>query len=134
MWKLKSYVPFQPWVYVDNAFSASEISTILKYKDEMKTEEATVGASDVTINKGIRESNVRWLTDYEKTRWLYEKLTIIIENINNQYFGIDLDHIQTLQLTEYDGSKKGHYGQHTDSSYESSASQNRKLSFFIAVK
>lgn len=130
-WPLE-LISYQPWVHISNAFTKQELKKILDLRKEYEQTEGKVGNNGDVV-ESIRDSNIWWLFPKPEVYWLYQKLTGLINDINKQHFQMDLTSLAPLQLTEYDSSKEGHYGQHIDSQYEPGESQNRKLSFSLQL-
>jgi predicted 2-oxoglutarate/Fe(II)-dependent dioxygenase YbiX len=80
----------------------------------------------------IRRSPISWIrSDVPENRWIFERVTQAVIEINKQFFGYDLTTIQTLQFTQYDGDEGGFYGSHIDMMYQSPTT--RKLSVTIQL-
>jgi predicted 2-oxoglutarate/Fe(II)-dependent dioxygenase YbiX len=88
------------------------------------------GAIDVgNVNYKVRNSKVGWVHPLEENNWIYEKITNVLNYVNNEFFQFDLTSIESLQLTEYDESYGGFYSKHVDAGYD--VHMNRKLSFTL---
>jgi PKHD-type hydroxylase len=70
-------------------------------------------------------------SDVDENRWIWEKITGAVININNQFFNYDLTEIQSLQFTAYDSEEEGFYGKHIDMMYKSNGT--RKLSLSVQL-
>lgn len=134
MWFL-NFGTFQGWVTAKEVFTPEECQSIIDFRNSIDIFKAGVGTDDVrTVDKNLRNSNVAWIAPSDKSRWIFERLQATICQLNTEYFHIDLDYIQHLQLTEYDSEYLGHYGQHMDGVYgEPSETQRRKLSLSIQL-
>jgi PKHD-type hydroxylase len=95
--------------FLKNAFSKDECEKIiLTAKNKGMIKGTTHGDSNV------RKSNICWLYPSDNLKWVYERITDISINLNNQFFKFDLFGInETLQFTNYI-SPSGKYGKHVD--------------------
>lgn len=105
------------WAYADNVFSAEECKKIIEYTTKNKDKKIASVVSknkDNIVNKKIRQNKVSWLSDKDDLKWMYERLTDIVIEINSKYFNFDLyGFCEDIQFTEY-GSKGDHYKVHMD--------------------
>jgi PKHD-type hydroxylase len=132
---------FESHVYAKDFFTPEECKQIIAYgkNEKYSTKDiASVGGAPGSSkykkaeDLSYRRSKISWLrSDYEETRWIFERITSGIVDINSQFFNFDLDHIENIQFTEYEDTYKGFYGKHIDIAYKSS--NMRKLSFTIQL-
>lgn len=117
---------FEAFVTVPNAFAPHELDIL---EDMIRTQTLTTGVvGNNETNKSIRDSRIRWISPQEMS-WVFERISTIIKEVNDKYFGIDLNHTESVQLTEYDSEYHGFYGYHADSRYGATGdSRFRKLS------
>jgi PKHD-type hydroxylase len=127
VWKF-SRLPPQAWIASDEVFSADELAKIVNLP---KPE--TVGAigCDV-VDKGIRDSRVRFIAPSPETEWLYRHIEGAFK-FANDHFHLNLAGMGQLQLTAYEGDSAGHYGAHTDNGYGEQPSNDRKLSMTVQL-
>lgn len=124
----RSEHPFTTW---NDGFSDEEIKRLIAAGEVRVTTPATVGSG--TVETCIRESRVSWLEESTDTRWVYERMAFIIQQLNGQFYGFDLfGFCEHMQYTEYDGAANGHYNWHQDSGVASKGSP-RKLSAVIQL-
>jgi PKHD-type hydroxylase len=116
-------VVIYPWCYWDNAFNEDELKKMCDYfsqeilKDGI--EEAKVrGKNERPTADGkteeVRVSDVKFFLYNEETKWIFERINFVIENINNSFYNFDLNGYNSFQYTEYDGEKTGKYDFHMD--------------------
>lgn len=91
------------------------ISSMIKYVEEMKYEDASIGGivPMSSNNEPYRSSRVAWINWDE---WIAGIIHNIMISANKEYFKYDLTHFQThIQATIYNGSNKDFYTWHVDS-------------------
>jgi len=121
--------------FYKNIFSSEECDRIIALGKNATTAtplaDALVSGNNVA-QPTIRKSKISWLqSNVEATRWLYEKLTVIVLDANNEYFNFDLHEIESLQFTQYEGQMGEFYTKHND--INRGRSIIRKLSFSIQL-
>jgi PKHD-type hydroxylase len=77
-----------------------------------------------------RKSVLRWLPAVDPWIWLYQRLNLIINDVNGRYWRYDLTEMQDIQHTEYT-APGGHYTWHQDSGAGPFA--GRKLSLSVVL-
>jgi len=125
---------FETWAYVHNLFSDDEITQIHQIAKGYNLAKGSIGGSSdgAETDISIRNSNIAFLKSSDTdTRWIYEKLTRSIIDINNQFWNFDLSRIELLQYSEY--AEKQFYKPHIDMMYKSSNNTVRKLSFTVQL-
>lgn len=78
-----------------------------------------------------RRSNISWLTDRGKWKWVYDRVFFNIGQINREAWIFDLHTEESIQFSHYDHHEKGHYDWHTDTT--GSRDRERKLSFSLQL-
>jgi PKHD-type hydroxylase len=73
-----------------------------------------VRATTLIENSTARKSNARWIAYDEKSKWLYDKVTNAVKEINTELFQFELSGAQPFQYTIYDSTEEGEYDWHTD--------------------
>ena len=126
-----------PWVYWDNDFTNEEVDKIVEYCEQQGTETGvTFGSTDEEEVKKHRVSNVKFHNRNENTAWIFDRLNGIIQSINEQFYGFELNGYPTFQYTTYDAETEGRYDWHTDMEFNSSHSTDlepRKLSLTLLL-
>lgn len=115
------------WAYWDGALSKEECKQIIKLGESKIVKKATIENKEE--DKQIRDSEVSWIYPSDAI-WLYERLTLIAENLNNQFFNFNLfGMIEGIQFTKYT-APSGFYGMHMDKVFNGAA---RKLSISVQL-
>jgi PKHD-type hydroxylase len=136
MWNLKDPLEiytYQHWAYA-TIFDKDECDKIIKYANQLGLADATIGGGNGNFNVdySIRKSDICWLKPSEEIQWVYRKCTDFILGLNQQYFNFDLEYIENLQFTCYDGTNS-FYQKHIDTLHKNTGYSIRKLSFSIQL-
>tara|TARA_S200002703_G_scaffold5285_1_gene6195 strand:+ start:6954 stop:7601 length:648 start_codon:yes stop_codon:yes gene_type:complete len=143
-----------PVYWIPDFLSDDEIEKIIKYAEDLPTEDAKVGGNiqeekkkpftpDYHIkntNLGkvprTRITNLKWIELNQDTNWLYKKIINQIHKVNQENFDMILKFIENLQFSEYTESQQGFYAKHDDCG-DKGRLENfvdiRKLSFSIQL-
>lgn len=123
----------ESWAYQHELFTSDEIDTIHDIAAEYTLSNGEVGHGDeMKLNTSIRNSNIAFLRSSDATnKWVFERLTRALININQQFWNFDLRRIETLQYSEY--SVGQFYKEHVDMMYQSPNQAMRKLSFTVQL-
>ena len=131
-----SQTPFRASTYIVEYFTKAECESIVKYGKNISSNNAvTIGdiAADREVSK-VRSGEIAWFNYADPNLfWLFEKLSYVVRQVNQDMFKFDLDYIQALQFTSY--SKEGdQYEDHIDILDGHPAfTENRKLSFSVQL-
>ena len=124
----------ESWAYADGLFSKDECQIIkdliigIENKDNAKTGSSN---DNVIQEDAIRKGHVSWLNSNDPSlKWVYQRLTDCLLDINSRFWNFDLDYIETLQFTYYD-EEGDHYNTHWDYMYQ--GLHYRKLSFSVQL-
>jgi PKHD-type hydroxylase len=100
----------EPFVWWDDGFTEEE----LDFLQNMALNSSTKAAlADGVLLPSTRNSEVTWLNCSKDSRWLYDKLAYIANELNSKYYRFDLSGFgESLQITNY--STNGKYGWHVD--------------------
>lgn len=128
-WYLKDHV-YNESIYIENLFHESEIVEIIKFGNLYVENQGKTGSG---LNEDIRRCKVAWMFPNRYTEWIYQKVSKIINNINEVYFHYDLTKLENLQFTKYNSEENGFYDKHTDHMMGPYLPENRKLSFSIQL-
>lgn len=120
-----------PWAWAADVFTDAELDSIINIGKSLSLVQAkTFGAS----TKEVRHSEVAFFYPNDSTAWVFERLTGIINAVNEQYFKFDLWSIDSgIQFTQYQhvkNSEPQHYDWHIDLGKPVS---NRKLSLSLQL-
>jgi PKHD-type hydroxylase len=135
--KVTSYVT-HPYVYWDNFFSDIELDSMEKYFSEVNELETgkVYNANGGQTDSEVRKSQIKFIEKQTDNVWIFDKINIITEHINNNFYNYDLIGYDFMQYTEY--NKKGDfYGFHTDMIFGDKVELGmvvpRKLSFSLIL-
>jgi len=115
--------------FLPQMFDQSECDKIIKDVEE-HDKYIPSGHSGGKIDD-YRRSQVYWMTDRDKWRWVYERVHRKIVTFNQSTWGFDLRMEETMQFVRYDHNQKGHYDWHTD--LMGSKRMDRKLSLSVQL-
>lgn len=110
--KRKSTYPYVVW---DNGFSEEEINQLNNLEKTLSFEESKIFANkSLTENNDIRRSKINFFSKNNETSWIFERFNNIIKNINDNFYGFDLNGYEKIQYTVYDSENEGTYDWHMD--------------------
>lgn len=92
--------------------SNHDIDQLLQFANHRPAEDAKLGGGKV--NTEIRRSKIVFLPVHTETKWLYNKLGSVINQINQETFNFQLTALQSIQYTEYHAEDSGTYHDHLD--------------------
>ena len=106
-----------PYAWWDGAFTDEELKKIIEYCESQGLERAKVlGQSIDAIEKieEVRRCDLKFHHVNENTKWIFEKLNWVITQLNNQFYGFNLNGYDAFQYTSYDSKELGTYHWHMD--------------------
>jgi hypothetical protein len=126
-----------PYVYWDNFFDEEAIQAMEKYCNDAGTEEAMVINERGEASKtDARKSKSRIHNVDGGNLWLFERMRLMTEHANSEYFNFDLLGFDYFQYTEYSNTGD-HYDWHSDLIYGAQLPTYmnfpRKLSFIYTL-
>ena len=123
----------ESWAFQHKLFTNDEIDQIHDIAAEYKLQEAVVGAGEsMNKDKSVRDSNIAFLRSSDQSnKWIFERITRSIIDINRQFWNFDLTRIETLQYSEYRVGQ--FYKEHIDMMYQGPTRAVRKLSFTLQL-
>lgn len=123
----------ESWAYQHELFTSDEVDQIHDIAAEYTLSNGEVGHGDkMKTDTTIRNSNIAFFrSSDESNKWIYERLTGAIININKQFWNFDLTRIETLQYSEYGVGQ--FYKEHIDMMYQAPNQGVRKLSFTVQL-
>ncbi len=133
--KPKEFFNKDTHAYADIIFSNEEINHILSLPEWLATYDACVGGTNNTdvVAKEIRETQISWLPVNDTTRWIWERISNLVTDINNQFFNFDLTGCyEGIQLGIYNEKNLSHYTWHIDASSKDKGVP-RKLSMSLIL-
>lgn len=119
------------YYYFTNVFTEQEIENIIQIGESQPKIKATTVGDDTNQNVSeYRVSDIAWLSNNEKTNWLYDRIADLAIKANSEMWNFDIwDFQDDLQYTSYYGNG-GHYDWHADLGVGIS---NRKLSIVLQL-
>ncbi|MBR1328830.1 2OG-Fe(II) oxygenase [Bradyrhizobium ottawaense] len=126
-----------PFAWWDNAFTDEELKKIIEYCDGQGLERAQVMGSEEIEDNG-RRCEIKFHQRNDDTAWIYERMNAVIEGLNNQFYGFDLNGYGAFQYTSYNAAERGAYHWHMDiclgkASLPPGMVQPRKLSLTLLL-
>lgn len=80
-----------------------------------------------------RACSIAWVPVDDEHAWIYERISLQLRALNEEFFGLDLSRLQSLQYTVYEGGAAGeHYDWHVDV-MGAGAQEQRKLSYALQL-
>lgn len=102
----------EDFAWWNGAFSSDELDEIVRLGNQSVLQKATTANSNG--DSKWRDSSVCFFFPCESTNWIFQRLADVVVEINNKFFGFDIqDFASGLQFTKY-CEPNGHYGWHTD--------------------
>jgi PKHD-type hydroxylase len=115
------------YAWFERVFSPSECQTIIEFGVGNLKNAFLLGGRD---DSSKRNSRTHFLQPEPDTHWIFERLSGVITQGNDQFFGFDLVALsEGIQFTEYSG-EGAHYTWHVDKGYHYSP---RKLSLTVQL-
>ena len=118
------------YYYFETLFSDEEIEKIKEMGNALPQQKATVVADKEQKTTDYRESEIAWMPDDTKHRWIYDKISKAIKESNSSMWNYDIfGYDDALKFTTY-YDNGGHYDWHADFGPTIS---NRKLSVVVQL-
>ena len=119
------------YAWYDKIFTDSELDLLENLYTDSELKLGEIQNSE-KIDTSVRNSNIKFIPSSEpQNRWLFERLTGIINNANERFFQFELNRIETLQYTVYEPGQ--YYQDHIDLGYTNPNNAIRKLSFSLQL-
>jgi len=132
-WQLHTH-QVNAYAYYSGLFDSEMLDGIIETGEKIKAEAAAVGG-DFTVaggtNDSIRKTTIHWIPTVEDNAWIFRKLTDVILQANQQWFGFDLNNIENLQYSVY--NEGDFYEKHVDHHFQGAGQYPRKLSFTMQL-
>jgi PKHD-type hydroxylase len=131
MWSIpRINKPNEPYAWASDIFSQEELEKIISIGQSIEKIEGGVDQSE-TPNHDSRRSKIAWIVPNNESSFIYTRIVDALNQINEQFYGYDIDGIEDLQFSEYDSSYAGMYKSHSDDSLDTTIL--RKLSFTLQL-
>lgn len=130
MWFLKSD-KVEKWCW-QRVFSNEECEKIIDICEKIGTSDGLIAGINKNTNEidvMIRQNKILTVPTNDDTRWIFERLCLYINHVNDTYFNYDLTGIFELQYAKYE--EGDFYSKHIDTMYDSYGI--RKLSLSIQL-
>lgn len=119
-------------LFLDNILSPAECAAAIAAADELFPAEAApmeYGNRD----ESLRRSSVQWLTEHDRTDFLFRKLGMLMMSLNPATFGLDVFGFrEPMQLATYRADEQGFFDWHVDRG-KAPGTRSRKLSCTIQL-
>lgn len=129
-WHLSSK-EYEPYCWNNQVFTEDEIERIKVIGKRLEIKRAQTGGMGENCLDHRRSFN-SWIYPNEYTSWIYERLTTLIIQNNENYFNFDLTMLEHLQFTYYTSEENGCYKGHIDPLCWK-VPHNRKLSIVVQL-
>lgn len=104
-----------PYILWNIPFSEEELEKIkFLEKGFQFSESQTFAADDLKNNPDVRRSKVHFFQRNDETYWIFDRLNSCIKNINDEFYGFDLNGYNQIQYTVYSAEDQGMYDWHMD--------------------
>lgn len=114
--------------FFEKCFSNEEIKKIDQLVENDRLVDGVVSGK---IDKTYRSSKISWVPFSEKTRWLYEKIGLLVNMANEDMWNFSIVGMrEPIQYGEYSASENGHYDWHMDIGGKTI---NRKISVTVQL-
>jgi predicted 2-oxoglutarate/Fe(II)-dependent dioxygenase YbiX len=106
-----------PYVWWDGAFTDEELKSIIEYCESDGLERASIIGNtpdDKEATEQVRRCDIKFHRKTEDTSWFFDRMNTVITQLNNQFYGFDLNGYDAFQYTSYNAQEKGTYHWHMD--------------------
>lgn len=122
---------YEPFCWNNEVFTCDEIERIKVIGKRLNINRSMTGGVGENCLDHRRSFN-SWIFPNEHTSWIYERLSGLIQQNNENYFNFDLTMIENLQFTYYSSEESGCYKSHVDPLCWK-IPHNRKLSLVVQL-
>jgi PKHD-type hydroxylase len=122
------------YCYYTNVFDKDSLDDIVLGGEKLLLGPAQVGGDFEKSggeNPDIRKTTIGWFPTDDENAWLYRRLTDLVTQANKEWYGFDLNHIESLQYSVY--NEGDFYDAHVDHHYQGVGQYPRKLSFSMQL-
>lgn len=86
-----------------------------------------------SVEHDMRRSTIRWIMREPEWDWLWRRVEDLFRETNSIAWAFAIEHIKSLQFTEYHEDQQGHYDWHEDLDWKSPNAMQRKLSMVVQL-
>jgi PKHD-type hydroxylase len=128
---VSAYNGTEPFVLWPGVFSDAELDRIVAYGDALQLHDATVKTATTAEGlNSVRSTKVAFFDQVPDIKWLYEKMSNIVFELNRKTYQFELFGMERFQYTVYNQGGQDHYGWHMDQGHTKSP---RKLSLVLQL-
>ena len=130
MWFLKADT-LEKWCW-QKVFTEQECEKIIAYGKTLKLKDGEISynmSPDNTMTEIMRKNKIAFMPINDETRWIFQRFTDHLININDKYFNYDLMAISEIQFTVYE--QGDFYQKHIDTQF--GVNPIRKLSACVQL-
>lgn len=132
--KLQPTRPIEKSALCPGVFNQEEIDRILFFEKILNFGAGQVGSPGTEqVAEDVRKCKTAYFHQDSNTQWLWEKVANIVVCGNYDVFLYDIELIETLQYTIYEGSDSDHYTWHADATVQGYNRCDRKISGTIML-
>ena len=115
-------------------FNNQHIDKIVEFFDSNYTlQPGRLGVGNNIINEVVRGCEVTWVGLTAEDQFLRDKLWKHAQLVNSEAFGFDIQLLEPLQYTVYNGENEDHYTWHRDTYFTSNKMYDRKLTIIMQL-
>lgn len=114
-------------------YAPETIDEIVKEAQKIPVAPAKVGNANA-VDEKVRRADLRWIEkENEDFEPVFKNLEKLFHNANRDSFGFDIQHLPSIQFTEYPAAVEGHYDWHVDVFWQTQSFYQRKLSMVVQL-
>lgn len=104
-----------PYVLWNNPFSEEELKNITSLEMSFNLiDSQTFGSEGLSETPDIRRSKIHFFVRNAETAWIFDRFNNAIKNINDEFYGFELNGYNQIQYTVYSSEDQGMYDWHMD--------------------
>ena len=124
-------MPEQTFIKWEGAFSPEEMDALEAYGDGLLLQKATLAKPTDQDYSEIRVTRVAWIDYRPESAAFFDKLSRLVQHLNQRFYHFDITGLENLQYTVYHGTEGGHYDWHLD--YGPHNPRPRKISISVQL-
>jgi PKHD-type hydroxylase len=127
---------FNHSIKFEKFLNESEVQIVENFLSDKELTTGEIGPEGRTLEN--RKSKIHFFGYSQETKWLFEKINRVIENVNEEYYNFDLNGYDSIQYSEYRAEDDGRYNFHIDFMHDAIPQNEydfmtRKLSFSLLL-